>query len=162
MITDDGVNWVYVESNMSSDNSWRKFAFRVKDYVNLTNSFRIKFIASDSIRLGQYLDGGSLVEAAVDDVYLYEQSGPPPTSINNFEDVYDLEIYPNPSSGIFYIENFEKSLDVKVLNSLGDIILDKSIKLSDNIIDISGHAKGVYYLEIYQDNVMLIKKLVFD
>ena len=95
-------------------------------------------------------------------MYLYEQSGPPPTSINNFEDVYDVEIYPNPSSGIFYIENFEKSLDVKVLNSLGDIILDKSIKLSDNIIDISGHAKGVYYLEIYQDNVMLIKKLVVD
>ena len=71
MITDDGVNWKY-ENNMSSDISWRKFAFRVSDYVNLTADVQLKFIASDSIRLGQNLDGGSLVEAAVDDLVLYE------------------------------------------------------------------------------------------
>ena len=59
---------------MTSDNSWRKFAFRVKDYITITDDFSIRFIASDSIRLGQYLDGGSLVEAAIDDMYLYDQS----------------------------------------------------------------------------------------
>ena len=72
MITDDGVNWVYVENTLSADISWRRNAFRVKDYVNLTSSVRLKFIASDSIRPGQNLDGGSLIEAAVDDLYLYE------------------------------------------------------------------------------------------
>ena len=71
MITDDGVNWVYVENTLSSDLSWRRNAFRVKDYVNLTSSVQLKFIAS-SIRPGQYLDGGSLIEAAVDNLYLYE------------------------------------------------------------------------------------------
>ena len=58
---------------MTSDISWRKFAFRVQDYVNLTNIVQLKFIASDSTRLGQYLDGGSLIEAAVDDFSLYEE-----------------------------------------------------------------------------------------
>ncbi len=72
MITDDGTNWVYVEDNISSDISWRKFAFRVQDYVSLSNNVQLKFIASDSIRLGQNLDGGSLIEAAVDDLVLYE------------------------------------------------------------------------------------------
>ena len=72
MITDDGVNWIYVENTLSADISWRRNAFRVKDYVNLTSSVRLKFIASDSIRPGQNLDGGSLIEAAVDDLYLYE------------------------------------------------------------------------------------------
>ncbi len=72
MITDDGVNWQYVENNMRSDKSWRRFAFRVNDYVNLTNQVRVKFIASDSTHLGQYLDGGSLIEAAVDDFSLYD------------------------------------------------------------------------------------------
>ena len=72
MITDDGINWEYVENTLSSDLSWRRNAFRVKDYVNLTSSVRLKFIASDSIRPGQNLDGGSLIEAAVDDLYLYE------------------------------------------------------------------------------------------
>jgi hypothetical protein len=74
LITDDGVNWHYVENNKSSDISWRKFAFRITDYVNLTNNVQLKFIASDSLRLGQNLDGGSLVEAAVDDLMLYQQS----------------------------------------------------------------------------------------
>ena len=59
---------------MTSDNSCRKFAFRVKDYVTITDDFSIRFIASDSIRLGQYLDGGSLVEAAIDDMYLYDET----------------------------------------------------------------------------------------
>jgi Zn-dependent metalloprotease len=74
MITDDGINWQYVENNISSDLSWRKFAFRVSDYVGLTNNVQLKFIASDSIRLGQNLDGGSLIEAAVDDLVLYESA----------------------------------------------------------------------------------------
>ena len=73
LVTDDGINWQYVENNMTSDKSWRRFAFRVADYVSLTNQVRVKFIASDSTHLGQYLDGGSLIEAAVDDFSLYEE-----------------------------------------------------------------------------------------
>ena len=34
-VTDDGINWTYVENNKTSDNRWRKFAFRVKDYVTV-------------------------------------------------------------------------------------------------------------------------------
>ena len=86
LITDDGLNWHYVENNMSSDISWRKCAFRVSDYVNLTNSVQLKFIASDSTRLGQYLDGGSLIEAAVDDLMLYEaQAGA--TSVTDIQGI---------------------------------------------------------------------------
>ena len=86
MISDDGVNWVYVEDNISSDLSWRKFAFRVNDYVSLTNNVQLKFIASDSIRLGQNLDGGSLIEAAVDDLILYE-ARESSTNLNNITSI---------------------------------------------------------------------------
>ena len=72
LITDDGVNWKYVENNKSSEIDWRRYAFRVQDYVNLTNLVQLKFIASDSLRPGQNLDGGSLVEAAVDDLKVFE------------------------------------------------------------------------------------------
>ena len=72
-ITNDGVNWVSVENNMTSDISWRRFAFRAKDYVSLTSTqVQLKFVASDSTHLGQYLDGGSLIEAAIDDLYLWD------------------------------------------------------------------------------------------
>ena len=45
LITDDGINWHFVENTLTADKSWRRVAFRVKDYVNLTNQVRLKFIA---------------------------------------------------------------------------------------------------------------------
>ena len=159
MVTDDGVNWVYVENNMSSDNRWRKFAFRVKDYVNITDDFRIKFIASDSIRLGQYLDGGSLVEAAIDDLYLYDQ-------VVNSTDICeeltsDIEVYPNPSTGLVYL-NINTPVDIKLINVLGDIIMERRVDISDNSINISNQPKGIYYLEIIDGKILTTKKVILE
>ena len=80
-ITGDGVNWESIENNLTSDTSWRRFAFRVKDYISLNSTqVQLKFVASDSTNGS--LSGGSLVEAAIDDLMLYEaQSGN--TSIND-------------------------------------------------------------------------------
>ncbi|MEE2931177.1 MAG: hypothetical protein VX370_01455 [Bacteroidota bacterium] len=91
MITNDGINWNYVENNISSDINWRKFVFRVQDYVSLSSQVQLKFIASDSIRSGQYLDGGSLIEAAVDDLYMYEAQINS-TSINDLNSDQEIEI----------------------------------------------------------------------
>jgi len=115
LVTDDGVNWQYVESNMTSDKSWRRVAFRVNDYVNLTNQVRVKFIASDSTHLGQYLDGGSLIEAAVDDFSLYEEVATT-SSLNDQDsenamrklikitDILGREVIPNQNKQtLFYI-----------------------------------------------------------
>ena len=113
-ITDDGVNWVAVENNLTSDNSWRRFAFRAKDYVSLTsNQVQLKFVASDSTNGA--LSGGSLVEAAVDDLYLWDAANS--TSIldiklNNssklirITDVLGREVNPNKvidKTTLFYI-----------------------------------------------------------
>ena len=159
LVTDDGSNWVYVENNMSSDNSWRKFAFRVKDYVNITDDFRIKFIASDSTRLGQYLDGGSLVEAAIDDVYLYDQ-------VVNSTDICEtpnnkIYIYPNPTEGSFYVVT-DLEVKINLINLLGETILERRLTNSNNKIDISDHPKGVYYLEILGNNIITTKKIVLE
>jgi hypothetical protein len=81
-ITDDGVNWVSVENNLTSDISWRRFAFRVKDYVSLTSpQVQLRFVASDSTNGA--LSGGSLIEAAVDDLYLWDANSS--TSISDIK-----------------------------------------------------------------------------
>ena len=81
MITGDGVNWESIENNLTSDISWRRFAFRVKDYISLNSTqVQLKFVASDSTNGA--LSGGSLVEAAIDDLMLYE-SQLANTSIND-------------------------------------------------------------------------------
>jgi len=74
MITGDGVNWESIENNLTSDISWRRFAFRVKDYISLNSSqVQLRFVASDSTNGS--LSGGSLVEAAIDDLYLWDSVG---------------------------------------------------------------------------------------
>jgi Zn-dependent metalloprotease len=81
-ITDDGVNWINIENSLTSDNSWRRYAFRAKDYVSLSSTqVQLKFVASDSTNGA--LSGGSLVEAALDDLYLWDAANS--TGVSHFD-----------------------------------------------------------------------------
>ena len=161
-VSDDGGNtWVYVENNKCSDNSWRRFAFRVKDYVSITDEFLIRFIASDSIldpSLGLTFDGGSVVEAAIDDVSIYDQSGATLISENNI----NIEVYPTPTNGVVYVENFDQPLNIKVINILGETVMEKELTLLENKIDLSKYSKGIYYLEIKINKQNITKKIVLE
>jgi len=158
LVSDDGSNWVYVENNMTSDNRWRKFSFRVKDYVSVTDNFSIRFIASDSIRLGLNLDGGSLIEAAVDDVYLFEETTV--SSVHNISNI-QIEVFPNPTKGIVFVESKE-NYNVKIFNVLGDLIEVKDLASGKSKIDLSNQKSGIYYLEFYTDKLIETKKIVLE
>ena len=154
-VTDDGINWTYVENNTTSDNRLRKFAFRVKDYVTVTDNFQIRFIASDSIRNGLYLDGGSLVEAAVDDIYLYDQS----QATSNIDIQENINIFPNPTTGLVTVNNSENSV-LKIFNVLGDLIDQVNLTNDVDYIDLSEFSDGIYYFEIYKDKLIFTKKII--
>jgi hypothetical protein len=53
-----------------------------------------------------------------------------------------LEVYPNPSSTIFYIKNAERKKK-ELYNSIGQLL----ITTKENEIDVSKYASGVYYLK---------------
>jgi len=95
MSNDGGQNWTYIEDTQTADMRWRRNAIRVADWMEPTSQMRFQFIASDSTRAGQYLDGGSLIEAAVDDFILYDRM------IVNVEELQSasqgLLVYPNPA-----------------------------------------------------------------
>ena len=114
LISDDGVTWHYVENNKNGEINWRKHAFRAKDYISLTNSVQLKFIASDSLRPGQNLDGGSLVEAAVDDLVLYDAQNSP-TDINN--------VYSTKPKLIKIVDLLGRNIDVNKLDYNIDNVL---------------------------------------
>jgi hypothetical protein len=92
-----GATWVPVEETRTSDPSWRRMAFRVKDFVQVTPQFRMKFHASDSIRPEQSQNGGSLVEAALDDVQLWEAQLSTDVMHRNATTVVH---YPDPASEV--------------------------------------------------------------
>jgi len=64
---DDGASWVELETLTNDAKPWTQVLFRVQDYVTVTTQFRIRFLASDEF-------GGSIVEAAIDDLEFYDLS----------------------------------------------------------------------------------------
>ncbi len=149
---DGGATWVYVENNLNGQRAWRRNAFRVADYVNVTSQFQMRFMASDSLRPGQNLDGGSLVEAALDDIQLWEEGV---LSIEDNSVFTAVELYPNPAH-----ENVKlnvtslvaENASVKVFNAEGKLVKELSIKLliGENTLDfnVDDLSSGLYNLTV--------------
>jgi hypothetical protein len=91
------------------------------------------------------------------------------TSINTLVKYYDyfnsIEIYPNPSEGIFYIkfnenEDLSSNVQIRIYNSFGNLIYSKkSVKGMIEKIIIS-ESKGLNILEILSDGKVFTKKVV--
>ena len=68
--------------------------------------------------------------------------------------INNLEVFPNPSNGTFYIEfNGEnEKADIEILNLLGKVILEKELISKNgkfkNSFDISNQPNGIYLLKI--------------
>jgi hypothetical protein len=80
-----------------------------------------------------------------------------------------LEVYPNPSRDIFNISfTSEKAqtIRVKVVNVIGEVMYSESLEeftgSYENSIDLTGKAKGVYFLEITTNIGGVNKKIVLQ
>lgn len=68
----------------------------------------------------------------------------------------DFLIYPNPTMDVFKITSNEKIISVKIVNALGEQIIQKS----NSIIDISNHPTGFYLIRIETEKGIVTKKIV--
>lgn len=88
-------------------------------------------------------------------------------NVPNEESGFDISLYPNPSTGIFYIdlEKSQEASSIVVYNYLG-----KSIKLiqvdqdRQNIqVDLNTAAAGVYFVSVFKGNRILeTKKIILE
>lgn len=90
-----------------------------------------------------------------------------PTGIYDFGG-NTVGIYPNPNNGQFNIElnsTEATSYQVKMVNSLGVEILNKTISVSgkyNEIVDVSAMAEGIYYLYLKNEKNTIIEKIVIQ
>jgi hypothetical protein len=151
---DGGSNWVPVEDTKTSDRSWRRMAFRVRDHVEPTANMRIKFHASDSIRPGQNLDGGSLVEAAIDDIQLWDLEG---SGIGIRENVALINaLYPDPATDVLNVlmgVNEVKGLRFEIVDITGRVAMRPALTpAKQHTLDVSPLAGGQYVLRAIWEN----------
>lgn len=87
---------------------------------------------------------------------------PAPSSINNIKQS-QFNLYPNPTDGVFVIEVEENSkYDVTVIDILGKTVYTSSINNMSTTIDLSGFDKGVYMVELKDENSKYTEKLIVE
>lgn len=156
-ITDDGQNWVPVEDTKVSDRSWRRKAFRIADHVSTSGTIQIKFNASDSIRIGQNLNGGSLVEAAVDDIQLWVNADP--DGVVDRDDSFITQVYPDPASDVLNIAldlGPGAAASLQVVDMGGRILIQRDLGAlaGEQVrqLDVSALANGSYLLRVLRQD----------
>jgi hypothetical protein len=120
---DGGSSWQYLENTLQQDISWRRMAFRVADVIEPTDAFQMRFIASDSTTIGEYLDGGSLIEAALDDIILYDLAQP-----ENISEVAPSIVtgFPNPATTNATIRGWMPGSTVRVFGAISGKLMHES------------------------------------
>ena len=155
-ISGDGINYVPVENSNVADHSWRRFAFKVLDYIQPTGTVTIRFIAEDAA-------AGSLVEAALDDLKLWDEL---PTGLQQLNPVVTLSVFPNPASGSANINiGLVKSeqVEVQVVNQLGQIVHDftQQMPQGNNLVnmDLIGIPSGIYLIQVKAGDALVSRRL---
>lgn len=77
----------------------------------------------------------------------------------------EIRIYPNPTKGIFTIENPDLNIQkIKIMNVLGQIVFEEAnVRTEKFVVDLTNQAKGVYFVELTgATNNSITKKLIVE
>ena len=88
-----------------------------------------------------------------------------PGSLNAVSDVKQtiFTAYPNPNKGVFTVELGEVAKhDVSVNNVLGQTVYSTTINEIKNIIDLTNFDKGVYTIELKDEDAIYIEKIIVE
>lgn len=162
-ITNGDGSWKTLENTYTPDHGWRCMAFRVLDYISISNEVQLKFVASDSTMGSVDLEGQSLVEAAVDDLYLWNQADN--VGMNEPASSIAIMVSPNPAAYNFMIkpdQPFKVDAPVQLLNVFGKTIYSNSLNRNSDqlVIPVKDLESGIYILRIVADKEEYTRKVV--
>jgi len=125
----------------------------------------VRFTAEDSLILGANLDGGSIVEAAVDDIYMYESDA---VGINEESSISAIAVFPNPAK-----DNITVVLDVAIsekfklelYNAIGEVVYAQelnNLSIGSHRIQINSQNinPGMYMLSVKSEKYNKVKKVM--
>jgi len=79
----------------------------------------------------------------------------------NLNDVYT--IYPNPAVNELKISfPGEATINVKVINAIGAIVLEEKNYTSTSSLNISDLSKGIYFVQITSGTKLTLKKIIVE
>jgi len=152
-IANNGATWRRIERTVHSDRSWRRNVIKVGDHVLPNATVQLRFIAQDPVSGGTG-QGGSVVEAAIDDIIIYDQT--PATSVETINQISQLLLYPNPASRATTLRfslQLAGDVQIRVVNLVGQEMsvlqlgkLDAGLHMQD--ISLEQLQAGMYLVEV--------------
>ena len=92
----------------------------------------------------------------------------PPSATNGLMEDAKIQVYPNPSAGIFYIDNTQGDISVenpRISNTLGAVVFEakQSIPAGQQVQVRADLPSGIYYLELKtMDGKRVVRKVAVD
>ncbi len=78
---------------------------------------------------------------------------------NTFSEIAGLDLYPNPSTGIFNLK-LPQDLQIEVYNNLGQLLSSEKMLSGSNVINIADKPVGVYLLKANDGNNVSTFKII--
>jgi len=101
---------------------------------------------------------GETTTFQIDNVSLTSSSS---TYISNYEE-RKINVYPNPSNEKFTIENISENANFSIIDIFGNIVYKGKISYNTSTFDLSNNAKGIYFIQISQNNKIQVLKIVLE
>ena len=79
----------------------------------------------------------------------------------NFDQLNDVQLYPNPVQNVLYITNSNSFDSYEIFNSMGQQVASaKSVTDNSLQIDVSKYSAGLYFIKIYKDTQSKTQKFI--
>jgi uncharacterized repeat protein (TIGR03803 family) len=79
---------------------------------------------------------------------------------NNYPAI--LNVYPNPSTGIFTLNSKITSGEISVRNTVGEIVLLSTINQQSSAIDLSNQPNGIYFVNVKTEKESFTQKMIIS
>ena len=168
--------WQTVGFTYESDRAWRQRLIDIHEEVGEdAREVRLRFTAMDQVQ-NMPRDGQSIVDAAVDDIVLYDRSDQfkttdPSDSTTGLADADrqpdgNLKTYPNPTSGAVRLEwpTDASATSAQILNAQGQVMRNLRLTGGTRTIDLSaiGQGKGLYMIRWSDQEQVHTRKILYQ
>ena len=76
-------------------------------------------------------------------------------SINEKNSNTNFKIYPNPANGLLNVASEDLGTEIKIINTLGQIIQTTTIQNQTTILNISNLLNGIYFLQVFNNEKLI-------
>lgn len=150
----NGSSTVTIETLTATENEWKQKAFRVSDYISLTNSMRLIIDISD-LNTGT----ANIVEGAIDKFEVLEAAA---LAVEDIAGLELVSVFPNPTTGVINVTlkpTGNTKTAVQVFNVMGQSVYAEDREGANFSINLNTQPAGLYFLHLQQGSSEKVVKI---